>query len=251
MAFINLASRTVTRRVKVPREPVAAAVTPDGKLLFVANHLHAGRADVKVVAASVSVIDTVLGRVSSEIALPNGSGLLRDVRISPDGSHAVVTHQIARFHLPTTQVERGWINTSAVSLIDTRGLRLINTVLLDNIDAGAANPWAAAWSTDGRSFCVTHAGTHELSVVDFPALLAKLVRLAAPGAPVGYAAASSTAADVPNDLSFLVDVRRRIKSGAAVRGPRAVALAGTKAYLANYFSDSLMVTAPAPPSPRR
>jgi cytochrome c peroxidase len=163
--------------------------------------------------------------------------------VAPDGKHAVVTHQVARFHLPTTQVERGWTNTNAVSLIDCGALRLVNTVLLDNVEAGAANPWAAAWSADGRVFCVTHAGTHELSVVDFPALLAKLTRLA--GAPakeaVGYAANAGSAAEVPNDLSFLVDVRRRIKTGVADRGPRAVALAGTKAYLANYFSDSLTV----------
>ena len=252
VAFIDLGSRKATRRVPVPREPVAIAVTLDGKFLLVANHLQAGRADAAVVAASVSVIDTTLGRVVKEIALPNGSGLLRDVRVSPDGRHAIVTHQIAHFHLPTTQVERGWINTSAASIIDTRAMRLINTVLLDNIDAGAANPWAAAWSADGKTFCVTHAGTHELSVVDFPALLAKLALLPVvpgPDAPTDYAAASRTAADVPNDLSFLVGLRQRIKLGAADRGPRAVLLAGSKACVANYFSDSLTVIDLAAPSP--
>ncbi len=250
VAFIDLATRKTIRRVKVPREPVAAAITPDGKFLLVANHLQAGRSDVEVVAASVSVIDPALGRVVKEIALPNGSGLLRDIRVSPDGIHAVVTHQVARFHLPTTQVERGWVNTSAASLIDCRALRLLNTVLLDNLDAGAANPWAAAWSADGQTLCVTQAGTHELSVVDFPALLAKLARLAAAstaGPPLAYAATSRTAADVPNDLSFLVGVRQRLKTGAADRGPRAVALVGTKVYVANYFSDSLTVVDLAAP----
>ncbi len=242
VAFIDLASRRVVRRVPVSREPVAIAVTPDGKFLLVANHLQAARSDVDTVAASVSVIDTAAGRVTTEIGLPNGSVLLRDVRIAPDGAHAVVTHQIARFHLPTSQVERGWINTSAVTLIDCHALQAINTVLLDNIDSGAANPWAAAWSADGRSFCVTHAGTHELSVVDFPGLLAKLARVAAPssaGPSTDEAVTSRTAAEVPNDLSFLAGLRRRIQSGPVDRGPRAVALTGGKAYLANYFSDTL------------
>jgi cytochrome c peroxidase len=79
--------------------------------------------------------------------------------------------------------------------------------------------------------------------VDFPALLAKLTRtagVAAAGA-VGYAATARTATEVPNDLSFLVGVRRRIKAGMADRGPRAVAVTGTKVYLANYFSDSLTI----------
>ena len=105
------------------------------------------------------------------------------------------------------------MNTSAVSLIDVAGLKLINTVLLDNIDAGAANPWAVAWSADGKTIAITHAGTHELSVIDFPALLAKLDKITAPDGTqkVDYTAASRTAADVPNDLSFLVGLRQRIK----------------------------------------
>lgn len=251
VAFIDVTSRKVVKRVPVPREPIAADITPDGKFLFVANHLHAGRADVDIVASSISVIDVAADKVCKDIPLPNGSTLVREVKISPDGKHSVVAHQLSRFHLPTTQLERGWVNTSAASLIDVAAQQIINTVLLDNIDAGAANPWAVAWSADGSRFCVTHAGTHELSVVDFPALLAKLSKLAAPdaGSKVDYTAASRTAADVPNDLSFLVGLRQRIKLATTDRGPRAVAMAGSRAWLANYFSDSLAfidLTAPRP-----
>jgi len=241
---IDLAAKKSVRRIQVAREPVAAAITPEGKYLLVANHIHAGRSDADVVAAKVSVIDLAAGQVCRELELPNGSTLLRDVRISPDGRHAAVTHQIGRFHLPTTQLDRGWVNTSALTLIDLAEMKPINSVLLDNMDSGAANPWAAAWSADGKTICVTHAGTHELSVIDFPALLAKLSKLPPklePGAPVDYTAASRTTADVPNDLSFLVGLRQRIKLCESDRGPRGLALIGTQAWLANYFSDSLSV----------
>jgi cytochrome c peroxidase len=46
-------------------------------------------------------------------------------------------------------------------------------------------------------------------------------------------------AEVPADFSFLGDLRERI--GLDGNGPRAVALVGRKAYVANYFSDSLNV----------
>src|SRR6185369_6984494 len=88
------------------------------------------------------------------------------------------------------------------------------------------------------------AGTHEVSVIDFPALLAKLNRFSATTNPVAkadYSAASRTAADVPNDLSFLVGLRQRIKLPENDLAPRALILLGTKAYVANYFSDTLTV----------
>ena len=250
VAVMDLAQRKTVNCIPVPREPVAAAVTPDGKYLLVANHLHTGRSDVDVVAATVSIIDVAAGKVAKEIALPNGSGLLRDIRVSPDGKFACVTHVLARFHLPTTQLERGWMNTNALSLIDLVKLELFNTVLLDNVDSGGANPWAVAWTADGKQICVTHAGTHEVSVIDAPALLDKLAKMPAtldPNSKIDYNAASRVAADVPNDLSFLVGVRNRIKL--PDNGPRALAIVGSKIYTANYFSDSLDVIDLAAPAP--
>ncbi len=227
-------------RVPVAREPVCAALTRDGRFLLVANHLPCGRSDLPYVAATVSVIDVAQRRVLKGLRLPNGSINLRQVCVSPDGKYACVSLNVGRFQVPVTHLARGWVNTSALTLIDLASLEVLNTVLLDDPDRGAANPWAVAWSGDGRWLCVTHAGTHELSIIDFPALLAKLatlpVRPPPPWAKDSYAS-SRCAADVPNDLSFLNGLRRRVRLNC--RGPRALAVAGTRAFIAGYFSDSL------------
>jgi YVTN family beta-propeller protein len=246
VAVIDLAARNEVGRIPVPREPVAATLTPDGKFLFVANHLHTGRADADEVAACVSVIDTGARRVIRNIALPNGSTIVRDIRVSPAGDYACVAHVIGQFHLPTTQIERGWIDNNALSFIDVRRQTLFNTVLLDNIDNGAANPWGVAWTADAQHICVTHAGTHELSIIAAPALLKKLQDLApavapAPGQSSGSAVTPPTAPPVPpvNDLTFLVGLRQRVRLDQ--KGPRSLAIVGNKVYVANYFSDSLSV----------
>ncbi len=254
VSVFDLAARKEIRRVAVRREPVAAAITRDGRRLLVANHLHAGRADVEHVGAVVSVIDTAQGRVVDELWLPSGSGLLNDLCISPDGRHAVATHILARFHLPTTQLERGWMNTNAKTLIDLDRMEVVNTVLLDTVDRGAANPWGAAWSGDGRKLVVALAGTHEISVTDFPALLQKLARLAPvsqPAASGAYpASVSRSSSDVPNDLSTLVGLRERRSLPAGDLGPRGVLVVGRVAYTANYFSDTLSAFELDGPSPK-
>jgi len=247
--------------IPVAREPVSAALTKDGRYLLVANHLPAGRSDLPYVAATVSVIELAPerwlqpaaarqagmlpdksgapGKVIKELRLPNGSINLRQVCVSPDGQFACAAHTVGRFQVPVTHLTRGWVNTSALTLIDLSTLEVLNTVLLDDADRGAANPWAAAWSTDGRWLCITHAGTHELSVIDFPALLRKLAALpvTAPVSVTNSYASSLSAADVPNDLSFLHELRHRVHLNG--KGPRALVIAGDKAIVANYFSDSL------------
>ncbi len=236
VSFIDLEAGEVVTEVAVAREPVAAAVTPDGARLFVANHLPVGPADGDFIAAEVSVIDVATGTVSGSVLLPNGSSSLRDLCISPDGAYVYITHILSRYQLPTTQLERGWMNTNALSILNARTGEFVNTVLLDDVSRGAANPWGVACTDDGRYVCVAHAGTHEISVIERARMHMKLARLEA-GESVS--SVSRTPADVPNDLSFLVGLRRRIALDG--NGPRGLAIIGTTAYAAEYFSDSLGV----------
>lgn len=236
VAVVDLAKAEVTRRLAAEREPVAAALTPDGRRLLVANHLPLGRADAGVVSAHVTVLDLAEGKVLRQLALPNGGNLIRDVRVSPDGRHACVTHILARFQLPTTQVERGWMNGSALTVIELATLTSVGTVLLDQVEHGTANPWAAAWAGDGTNLLVTHAGTHELSVIDFPGLMRKLARPPPGGVgkpvPTGY----PTEEEV-TDLTFLSGLRQLIGLGG--NGPRCLVTKGNRALVGNYFSESL------------
>ena len=175
VAVVGITTGRITL-VPTTREPYAAAVTPDGKSVFVVNHLPIGRADSYEMASVVTVIDTATNKTQT-IRLPIGSTGMRGICVSPDGRHVYATHVLSRYQMPTTQMERGWMNTNALTIIDARRKKRINTVLLDDIDLGAANPWGVACSADGRSICVTHAGTHEMSIVDAEALLEKLLAL--------------------------------------------------------------------------
>jgi YVTN family beta-propeller protein len=244
VSVIDVRTRAEVRRIPVQREPAAAAITLDGKFLLVANFLPAGPANARSVAAVVSVLDLSRGKVTKELRLPDGSGSLNDIRIAPNGKHAVVTHIRSRYRLPATLLERGWMNTNAQTIIDLETLEILNTVLLDDPREGAANPWGVAWSADSSELIITHAGTHEISVIDFAMVLTKLQAL--PTAlddprPADYGPAARVQSEVPDDLSFLAGIRKRIKLPAGDFGPRAVTLVGTQVFTANYFSDTLSI----------
>lgn len=240
--LLDIASGKILNVSPVQREPVAAVLTPDGKFLLVANLLHSGVANSTNVAAVVSVLNAETGAAVKELRLPVGSGSLNAISLSPDGRYAVVTHIVSRFYLPTTQLDRGWVNTNAKTIIDTQRMEVVNTVLLDDVDRGAANPWGAGWSADGKWLVVAHAGAHEISIIDFPALMAKLAALPkslAADAPTDYTRTPGVQADVPSDLAFLAGLRRRVPLPQAELGPRSVCVIGSTVWVANYFSDSV------------
>lgn len=228
VAVLDLASGETRTRIPVAREPIALALTPDGAVLVVAHHLPRGAANGAYTGAEVTVIDTATDAVLASIALPNGSTGLRGLGLSPDGKHAYVTHILARYGLPTTQLDRGWVNTNAFSVIDLERRAWVATVLLDDLDRGAANPWGIECSSDGARLVVACSGTHELSVIDRVALHEKLARVAA-----------DPRTEVASDLIFLVDLRRRIALPG--NGPRAVAFAGDRVLVGQHFTDDVAI----------
>ena len=237
VSVVDTEKMAVVKTVPVLREPFAAALGADDKLLFVANLLPYCAATTDVVAASVSVVDAKTFAVK-HVLLPNGSTGVRGICASPDGKSIYVTHTMGRYQLPTTQLERGWMNTAALSVFDGATGAYVNTVLLDDVDRGGANPWGVAVTADGKKLLVAHAGTCELSIIDRCALHDRLTKAAKGQSASGIV---KSAEDVPNDLAFLVSIRRRVLIGG--NGPRGVVAVGNTAVTALYFEDAVSTLA--------
>lgn len=232
--------------IPVAREPVAAVLTPDGQTLFVANHLPIGAANGEHTACVVSIIETSSRRVIKTLDLPNGSVNLRAMAISPDSHYVYITHTLSRYQFPVAYLERGWINTNAMTILDVPSQTYFNTILMDDPQAGAADPYGIACTSDGKSIMVTHAGSHELSVIDRqamhyhidPARSARHFRSSSGSQPDMILLETLTPVhNLPNNVSFLSGLRRRFKLKG--NGPRGVIVVGSTVYAAEYFTDSL------------
>ncbi|MEI6656713.1 MAG: cell surface protein, partial [Verrucomicrobiota bacterium] len=136
---------------------------------------------------------------------------------------------LGRFNLPTTQLDRGWVNTNALTLIDIPSNKIIATVLLDQVMDGAANPWGVAMDPSGLRLFITLEGVHQLAVIDLerlPEILKQAPEL------------------LVNDLAALHrnNLIRRIDLPA--QGPRGVSVSpdGKLVAIAGYFSGNVVFT---------
>jgi len=234
----DIATKKRLRTVKVSREAVATVLSKDGQFLFVANHLPTGRANVDRMTSVIEVVNTKTFKVVKKISLPNGAIDLRRMAISHDGKWILVPSVFARFLVPTNQIERGWINTHAMNIIDVKKQELFHTVLLDDPDLGAANAWGVAFSQDDKLIAVAHSATHEVSVIDAAALFKKLETAPTRQPGETLEVFETNVRNPANQLNFISSVRQRIKLEGL--GPKGIAFnAKGELYVAQFFSDNI------------
>ena len=243
VAEFDTETLTEHRRFAALHEPCNAVITKDGRTIYAANFLPLDPSDGADVAAEISAIDTETGETKN-IRLPNGSSSMHGICLSPDGKYVYTTAILARYQLPTSQLERGWMNTNGFSIIDAEKREFINTVLLDDVDLGAANPWPIATSPDGKKVYIGLAGTHEICIVDMEKTLEKLFALPKSideaKAAGNYNERDTIIADsVPQRLAFLVGLKKRVKL--PDKAPRSLCVIGEKVYAGMYFSDTVDV----------
>jgi YVTN family beta-propeller protein len=193
-------------------------------------------------------------------------------------------HTLGKFMLPTTQLDRGWVNTNAMSIIDLKAATDPKnsapycTLLLDLLSEGAADPWGVAISKDGRTLWVTLAGAQQVAKVDLgrlhPLLEGKIPKVADAAKlspadqefakrlellePYKNSGVQNTWFDIStdpskrallaNDLTALhvADLMTRASLGQAM-GPRGTDISpdGSRLAVAAYYSNQVLLLDPA------
>ena len=224
---LNLKTGKVVAKNKSLREPITMQLSKDGRVLFVVNHLPLMPAYLADVYCIVELYDTTNNlKKIKEIKLPAGTFAVRDSAISHDGKYMIISHVIGRFTVPTTHLDRGWINTNAISIVDVENQKWINTVLLDDPNIGAPNPWGITVSDDDKYVIVNVAGASEAIFVDLKKTLDRIAK-------------AEDKSEIVNNLSFLYGIKDRVRMEG--KGNRAIVTHKEFVYIPMYFSDTVNV----------
>jgi len=231
VGVVDLSSGKQTPEIAVEREPRQMVLV--GKDLYVGCFLTGDASNAKSVTSKVAVIDTATNKVKKEIALTDGSQSVLGLAASPDGTAVYVTHLVSRYTYPTSQLDRGWINTNGFTIIDTKDYSTV-AILLDELEKGASNPWDVVCSADGKTLYFTLSGTHEIMTVDVEKLNAAIADV-----EKGNNDKVSDVSKIEDYIPFLNDAKKRYKTGG--NGLRDMVISGDKLYVAQYFSGDVAV----------
>ncbi len=258
VSIVDLKTGKEKARVALLHQPFMVAITPDESVAVVGNLLPRGSAADPQTAAAVSLVNLDRKTCVGHVTLPGGSTSLRGIAISPDGRWAYAVHTVGRTTLPTTQLERGWVNTNGLSVIDLKAKAHVATLLLDRLSEGAADPWGVALSKDGHTLWITLSGVHQVARVDLAGLHRLLQGKPLPkgrGGPGGYVPEiwkeirkdPAKRADLVNDLAALYGAGLVRRTPVGAKGPRGVALSpdGKTLAVAVYFAGQVALADPS------
>src|SRR4051812_5903623 len=177
VSVLDTTTLKITSTIPVRTRPLLAAVSPDGKRIFVPNHD----------TGTVSVIDTTTNQLIKEFTVPANP---HSVTFTPDGSrvyiadhesnvvsvvdastYAVLTsipvpqspHNVAVHPTRPLAIVASY-DAGSVTAIDTNTNTVIKTIPVEQ------NPQHVAWSADGRFAYVTNDGSNSVSVIDVDSL---------------------------------------------------------------------------------
>lgn len=265
VTVVDLKTGKARATVRLPGMPAYAAVTPDDSLAVLTTYLPGGNASDPSNAACITLLDLQTLKIVRRLKLPAGAMNVREVVVSPDGRWAYVAHALGRFNVPTTQLERGWINTNALSIIDLKARQVYATVLLDHPSEGAADPWGVAITKDGKTLWVSLSGVHQVAKIHLARLLPMLAGEKPPAGTPAAAVAPSPEYSLStqsvwleiqkdpkqrellvNDLAALHAAELIEKFPVPGKGPRGIDLSpdGSRLAVAAYYAEKAVLLNP-------
>ena len=169
ISVIDLETGTERKRLTAGNDPTGLQANPDGSMLFTTSRRTLSKPFDDSIRCELTVINTGSQRVAERKDIRAGY-LMENIAFTPSGDLAIMPVIRPKNNVPTIQVERGWMMTEGIAVIELKPEGRIAQLLLDEPNAYYADPFDIAITPDGKRGFVSHAGSDCISVIDIEAV---------------------------------------------------------------------------------
>ena len=165
VSIINLQTKTEIKRLMAGNNPVGADISPAGNLVYVTSRRTLPIPYGTPPMTELTVMDAGTQRVK-ERKIFESAYLMENVAFTPSGDMAIATLIRPKNMIPSIQVERGWMMTHGIGIIEPNNDGRIIQLLLDEPNAYYSDPFDLTITPDGQKAFVSHSGVDFITVVD-------------------------------------------------------------------------------------
>jgi YVTN family beta-propeller protein len=229
LSVIDISTGEERKRLTVGNNPASVQVNTDGSQVFVTSRRTLSKPFGDTIKCELTVINDKKQRVVERRDIKSAY-MMEHIAFTPSGDLAIMPLIRPKNNVPTIQVERGWMMTHGIGIVEQKPAGRTIQLLLDEPNAYYADPFDIAITPDGKKAFISHAGVDCISVIDIDSIR-KII-----------AESTDKMLDIYADYLGLSSrfVIKRILTGA---NPKGLALSpdGKKLYVAEHLQDRIAV----------
>ncbi|MBK7133970.1 MAG: hypothetical protein IPH69_14440 [Bacteroidales bacterium] len=229
LSVIDLASKTEIKRLSTGNNPTGTQLSPDGRDLYVTSRRAAINTYGEPLLSELTLVDDSSRRVRDFVKMESAY-LMENIAFTPSGDLAIVTLIRPKNLVPSIQVERGFMMTHGMGIIEQKENGRVIQLLIDEPNRYFADPFDIVITPDGKKAFISSSGVNFITVVDIDSVR-QLISESSPEL-------LSTYSDHLGISSRYVI--KRIETGA---NPKGLALSpdGKILYVAEHLNDKIAV----------
>jgi len=165
ISIFDLENQNERRRLKAGKDPVSAAISPDGSEVYVSSRRSIPVPHMTSPITEMTVTSTKYQRVT-ERKMWKDAYIMESVTVTPSGDLAISTLIRPKNLIPAIQIERGWMMTHGIGIIERKENGRMIQLLTDQPNAYFPDPFDIVVSPDGNRAYISHSGNNTISVID-------------------------------------------------------------------------------------
>ncbi len=165
ISVFDLENHQERRRLKAGNNPVSIAMSPDGSEVYVSSRRSVDVPHMTSPMTEMTVAGTKYQRVTDR-KLFKDAYIMENVRVTPSGDLAISTLIRPKNLIPAVQIERGWMMTHGIGIIERKENGRMIQLLTDEPNAFYPDPYGMVISPDGKRAYMSHSGNNTITVID-------------------------------------------------------------------------------------
>ena len=165
VSLFDLNTGEEQRRFTAGNNPTGVQLSPDTKTLYVTSRRALITPYGEPIQTELTVIDENTQKVSNRQNIESAY-MMENIAYTPTGDLAIATMIRPKNLVPSIQVERGWMMTYGIVIIEQKENGRIIQLLLDEPNAYYPDPFDIVVTPDGKKAFVSHSGVNCISVIN-------------------------------------------------------------------------------------
>jgi YVTN family beta-propeller protein len=169
LSVIDISTGQEVKRLTAGNNPAGVHVNADGSEVYVTSRRTMSKPFGDTIRCELTVINDNKQRVVERKDIKSAY-MMENIAFTPNGDLAIMPLVRPKNNVPTIQIERGWMMTNGIGIIELKPSGRTVQLLLDEPNSYYADPFDIVITPDGKRAFVSHAGVDCISVVDIDSI---------------------------------------------------------------------------------